>query len=260
MEDTDAGMVREGDIDRYDGLVEELERSSRELVAAREQLERWNEQLSLFAGQVSHDLRTPLTAILANAEMLSGEPVVTEDPDLGWMVDGISRAAHRMNTMIEQMLDYAREGGAPVLRSTSLAAVFELALDDLAPVVAEKRAEVTLAQLPTLTADAGQLYDVALNLLSNALKFARPDTPPRVEVIADRVDGRWRVSVTDNGIGVDPERQQSMFVLFTRADKRVDGSGIGLAIAKRVVEAHGGRIGMESAPGGGTTVWFELPA
>ncbi len=260
MEDTDAGMVRDSETTHDDGLVEELDACRSALVAAQERHAHCNEHLSLFAGQVSHDLRTPLTAILANAEMLSGEIAVTEDADLGWMVDGINRAAHRMNTMIEQMLDYAREGGAPRLRTTSLTAVFELALDDLASVVADKQAEVTLAKLPTLAADPDQLYDVALNLLSNALKFARPETPPRVEVSADRIGDRWRVSVTDDGIGVDPERQESMFVLFTRADKRVEGSGIGLANAKRVVESHGGRIGMDSEPGRGTTVWFELPA
>ena len=219
-----------------------------------------DEQLSLFAGQVSHDLRTPLTAILANAEMLSAEPAVSEDDDLRWMVDGISRAAHRLDAMVEQMLAYAREGGEPVLSVTSLTSVFELALEDLAPVVAESQAEVTVSELPKLAVDPRQLYSVARNLLSNAMKFARPDTPPRVLVSAECLDDWWRVQVTDNGIGVAPELHESMFVLFARADKRVEGSGIGLAGAKRVIEAHGGRIGMESAPGGGTTVWFELPA
>lgn len=219
-----------------------------------------DEQLSLFAGQVSHDLRTPLTAILANAEMLSAEAAVSEDEDLRWMVDGISRAAHRLDAMVEQMLAYAQEGGEPVLSVTSLSSVFELALEDLAPVVAESQAEVTVRELPKLAVDARQLYSVARSLLSNAIQFARPAIPPRVLVSAACLDDRWRVQVTDNGIGVAPELHESMFVLFARADKRVEGSGIGLASAKRIVEAHGGRIGMESAPGGGTTVWFELPA
>jgi len=240
--------------------VLELERGRRELAEAREQLGRAHDHLSLFAGQVSHDLRTPLTAILANAEMLAGEKAVTEEDDLVWMVAGISRAARRMNEMIEQLLVYAAEGGRPSLSDTALGEVFALAVADLAPVVAEKGAEVRVGALPSVRADAGQMYAVARNLLANSIDFARPDTPPRVEVAADRLEGRWRVEVTDNGVGVAPDQREAMFVLFARADKRSGGSGIGLAAAKRMVEAHGGRIGMDAAPGGGTTVWFELPA
>lgn len=224
------------------------------------EVRRSNDHLTLFAGQVSHDLRTPLTAILANAEMLAGEAAVIADADLRWMVDGISRAAHRMNSMIEAMLGYAREGGVPNLRVTDLDKVFEAALHDLAPLIDETEAEVVLGALPVLPADSSHLYAVAANLLSNSLKFTRPATPPRVVVDAERRGECWRVSITDNGIGVPPERREAMFVLFARADKRVEGSGIGLATAKRVVEAHGGRIGMDGAEGGGTTVWFELPA
>ena len=238
----------------------ELERRRRELAEAREQLGRAHDHLSLFAGQVSHDLRTPLTAILANAEMLASEPAVKGDDDLTWMVDGIARAAHRMNRMIEQMLDYAREGGAPAIGVTDLGRVVEVVLADLAPLVAESEAVVTVDPLPTVPADADQLYAVVLNVVSNALKFARPEVPPQIRIGAERLEDRWRVTVMDNGIGVAPERREAMFVLFARADKRIDGSGIGLAAAKRVVEAHGGRIGMDDAPGGGTTVWFELPA
>lgn len=240
--------------------LRELERRRRELAEAREQLGRAHDHLSLFAGQISHDLRTPLTAILANAEMLAGEKAVAEDDDLAWMVAGISRAAHRMNEMIEHLLVYAGEGGRPSLSDTALDEVFALAVEDLAPVVAEKRAEVRVGPLPSLRADAGQMYAVARNLLANAIDFARPGTPPRVQVAADRLDERWRVEVTDNGVGVAPDQRETMFVLFARADKRSGGSGIGLAAAKRIVEAHGGRMGMDAASGGGTTVWFELPA
>lgn len=238
----------------------ELEEVRRELAAVREDLRQSREHLTLFAGQVSHDLRTPLTAIRANAEMLAAEPAVTGDADLAWMVDGIERATQRLNTMIEQMLDHARQGGVPTPAPTALCDVFDLALADLAPLVAERGAEVSVGPLPEVTVDPGQLYEVALNLLTNALTFSREDVPPRVVVAAERLGDRWRVRVSDNGIGVPPERQEAMFVLFARADKRTGGSGIGLASARRLVEAHGGRIGMESTPGSGTTVWFELPA
>lgn len=237
-----------------------LAQALRRLDEVRAQLRRSDEHLTLFAGQVSHDLRTPLTAILANAEMLASDPAVSQSEDLSWMVDGITRAANRLNVMIEQMLDYAREGGEPSVSVTDLTRVFETAVEDLAPVISQQEAVVKVGDLPRLPADRSQMYAVALNLLSNALKFTRPDASPRIDVHADRLESCWRISVTDNGIGVARERRDAMFVLFARADKRVEGSGIGLASAKRVVEAHGGRIGMDGADGGGTTVWFELPA
>ncbi|HSE09268.1 MAG TPA: HAMP domain-containing sensor histidine kinase [Nocardioidaceae bacterium] len=232
----------------------------RELAATKEELRRSQEHLALFAGQVSHDLRTPLTAILAQAEMLAAEPAVKGDEDLGWMVEAIARASRRLNTMIEQMLDYARGGGEVALGVTDLGRVVEAVIRDLTPAIAEADAQVTVHALPTLAADPRQMHAVFLNLLSNAIMFSRPDVLPRVHVGAERVGERWRISVSDNGIGVAPERREAMFALFARVDKRIEGAGIGLAVAKRVVEAHEGRIGMEDSPGGGTTVWFELPA
>ena len=238
----------------------QLERSLAELTAARDELKRSNEHLSLFAGQVSHDLRTPLTAILANAEMLSMEPTVVEDEDLAWMVSGVDRAGHRMAAMLEDILAYARVGGDLQSRDTDLGEVVAEVLSDLAPVLDARQADVTVKDLPVVRADTHQLYSVLLNLLSNAVKFTADDVVPQVTVAAERRADTWRVTVTDNGIGVAAERREDMFVLFSRADKRVDGSGIGLATARRVVEAHGGRIGMQAAEPQGTTVWFELPA
>jgi signal transduction histidine kinase len=226
---------------------------------ARDDLARAREHLWLFAGQVSHDLRTPLTAVLANAEMLAAEPAVAGDEELTWMVDGISRAAHRMNRMIEEMLAYARGGGDPALEVTALEDVVQGAVEELTQVVAAAGAQVTIEPLPTVRADQAQMRTVFGNLLHNACKFSHPDRTPQVRVVAQRLERCWRVSVIDNGIGVDPDRREAMFVLFSRADKRVEGSGIGLATARRLVEAHGGRVGMDETSGGGTTVWLELP-
>jgi signal transduction histidine kinase len=239
---------------------QQVEAVAPEVSALREQLRQAEQHLTLFAGQVSHDLRAPLTAILANAEMLGSEPAVAGNEDLSRMVDGVTRAAHRLNTMIDHMLDYAREGGEPSVSVVDLGRIFEAAVSDLAPVIADKDAVVVLGELPRLPADRGQMYAVALNLLSNALKFSRRDTPPQVEVTAERRDESWRVAVTDNGIGVAPERREAMFVLFAKGDRRLEGSGIGLAASRRILLAHGGRIAMTGAAGGGTTVWFELPA
>lgn len=238
----------------------ELDACRRELAATREELRRSQEHLALFAGQVSHDLRTPLTAILAQAEMLAAEPGVKGDEDLGWMVDSIARAAQRLNTMIEQMLAYAREGGELNLGVTDLGRVVSVVLEDLEQAIEESGAAITVQALPVLPADADLMYVVFSNLLTNAIKFARPDEPPRIRISSRRSGERWTVTVSDNGIGVVPERREAMFTLFARADKRVDGAGIGLAAVRRVVEAHRGRVGMDGTPEGGTAVWVELPA
>ncbi|WP_159085786.1 sensor histidine kinase [Aeromicrobium chenweiae] len=236
-----------------------LEDSLRDLTTVRDKLRRSNEHLTQFAGQVSHDLRTPLTAILVNAELLAGEPVVQGDPHASEMVTGINEAGRRMDAMIAEMLDFAREGGRLRLVDTDLSAVVHSVLGDIDPLIRQSEADVQVGHLPRVLGDADLLYSVVLNLLTNAIKFARPNERSVVAITADRVQHHWRVRVTDNGIGVSQERRQAMFELFAREDGTASGHGIGLATAKRIVEAHGGTIGMESATGGGTSVWFDLP-
>ncbi|NRQ48502.1 GAF domain-containing sensor histidine kinase [Aeromicrobium stalagmiti] len=237
----------------------ELERSLAELAMLRDELRRSNRHLTLFAGQVSHDLRSPLTAILATAELLATEPVVETDTDLLSMVSAVNSAGQRMNRMIEEMLDYALQGGQLQLADTAVEHVVSLVLADLAPLVTQKGATVRVLDLPTVTADADMLYSVVLNLLTNALKFVRPDVPPEIEVSATRGPDRWRVTVSDNGVGIPADRRQAVFSLFEREESTVGGHGIGLATTRRLIEAHGGSVGADSSPSGGAAVWFELP-
>lgn len=230
-----------------------------ELRLRTRELERANHHLALFAGQVSHDLRSPLTAILANVELLETEPVVATDDDLGSVVRAVSEAGRRMNRMIEEMLDFAVQGGRLTLVVTPLEHVFTLALADLEPVVRQGGATVTVEPLPTLAVDADMLYSVVLNLLTNALKFTRPGVPAQVLVQAERRGDVWRIGVADNGRGIEPERREAVFDLYDRGDD--PGShGIGLATTRRLVQVHGGRVGVAESPSGGALVWFELPA
>ncbi|MGJ9411627.1 ATP-binding protein [Aeromicrobium sp. CF4.19] len=243
---------------RYRGR--ELQESLAALTAARDELRRSNEHLAHFAGQVSHDLRNPLTAILTTAEMLAAEPAVEGDTELVAMVEAVGRAGQRMNGMIEEALQLALEGGRLRITDVVLDTVAEAALEDLRPVVDRSAAEVSLVDLPTVEGDPDMLYSVLLNLLANALKFARPEVPPRVSVSAERHAGHWRVRVDDNGRGIAPDRREHVFGLYERAASDVDGHGIGLATTRRLVEAHGGRCGVDDSPLGGVGVWFELPA
>jgi signal transduction histidine kinase len=238
-----------------------LEQSLADLTRTRDELRRSNEHLALFAGQVSHDLRNPLTAIQTNAELLATEPVVAADPDSRAVVDGILGATARMDAMIGDVLRLARRGGRFTAGEVSLADVFAAARTDVEAQRQRVGGTVVLDDLPVVRGDGGMLYAVALNLLSNGLKFARPGVPPTVRVAAERRDDAWRVGVTDDGVGVPPEQREGLFDLYERGATDVEGHGIGLTTALRLVRAHGGEMGLETPEAGvGLTVWFDLPA
>jgi len=237
----------------------QLEQSLAELTRTRDELHRSNELLSLFAGQVSHDLRSPLTAVLANTEMLSDEPAVRDDPELLQLAGATMAAGQRMAGMIDTILSYARSGGALESSDVDLDRVLDEVLSDLAPVVSERQAVVRRSHLPAVRGDARQLYSVLLNLVSNALKFTPPPTRPEIVIAADHGSDEWTVAVGDNGRGIPAERRESLFELYSRGDQAADGWGIGLATARRIVEAHGGRIGIRDSAARGAEVWFTLP-
>ena len=176
---------------------------------------------------------------------------------MGFAVDG----ALRMQNLIQDILAYSRVSTkGQALAPTDSAAALKEALALLASRIDETGAEVDAQSLPVVDADRRQLVQLFQNLVGNAIKFCK-DHAPRVRVQAARETGRWRFSVTDNGIGIAPEYRDQLFVIFKRLHTRREypGTGIGLAICKRIVERHGGEMGIESAPGGGSVFWFTLP-
>lgn len=236
-----------------------LEESLQELTRAQEDLRRSNEHLTQFAGQVSHDLRTPLTAILVNAEMLATEPGVEGDVVIAEMVEAVQQAGHRMDDMIQQMLSFAQQGGQLRSGEVDLRHVLDLVLTDVGPLAERSGAVIEVGGLPRIAGDADLIYSVLLNLVTNAIKFARPGESPSISIGAERRGRFWRVRVDDDGIGVAPDRRESMFDLYTRVSHDQAGHGIGLATARRIVEAHGGTIGMDGTASGGTSVRIDLP-
>lgn len=236
----------------------QLEQSLTQLTEARDELHRSNEKLTVFAGQISHDLRTPLTALLANVEMLAGESVLRDDPALRPLADGALRAGRRMTRMIQDIHAHALLGATLDRVPVDLSVLVSEVVSDLRPTIHEAGAQIAVGRLPTVCADAQQLYSVILNLLANAVKFRRPGVSPEITVDAREEAGGFRVRISDNGPGVPVGQRTRVFELFAR-DSSAPGSGIGLATAKRIVEAHGGEIGLLDAEGGGTTVWFWLP-
>lgn len=219
-----------------------------------------DEPLAVFAGQVSHDLKNPLAAITMSLEMARDEveDLDLEDDTLGGLLERAARGAERMQTMIDDLLAYARGGAAPEREPVDLQAVALEVRDHL--VAAAPEAEVAVDGLPTLDADPAQVRTLLHRLLANALTFTRDGEPARATLTARRSGDRWRVELADRGRGIPPEDRERVFEPFTRLDKSLPGTGVGLATSRRIVRAHGGEIGIDEAPGGGCLVWFELDA
>ncbi len=237
----------------------ELTRAIAELETARTELERSNQVLTAFAGQVAHDLRNPLSAVRMSLELLEDQMASPElDPDtLAYVATRANSGAERMQQLIDDLLAYARIGGQMAHSSVDLDALVTDVRADLA--VALAGAELVVGDLPTVEGDPVQLRAVLQNLVANSAKFTRPGEPARIEVRGGADGDVWRIEVVDHGIGVPPEDRERVFAPLARAHEDVEGHGIGLATVRRIVDAHRGRIGIEETPGGGATVWVELP-
>jgi PAS domain S-box-containing protein len=255
------GIIR--DNTEWKRLEAELTETIDELAEANQKLEASNERLEQFASAVSHDLQEPLRMVSSYLQLLDRRYGDDLDDDaeefIGYAVDG----ADRMRTMIESLLEYSRvtTGGNP-MEPTDADAVLADVLDDLGLRIEETDATVTSDDLPTVTADPDQLAQVFRNLISNALRHGGDD-PPRVHLGVERGDDAWRFAVRDEGVGIEPGYQDSIFDVFEQGSAsgdEADTAGIGLALCERIVERHGGDIWVESEPGEGATFWFTIPA
>ena len=229
-------------------------------------LEESNERLEQFAYAASHDLQEPLRMVSSYMQLLENRYADDLDADgeefLEYAVDG----ADRMREMIDGLLDYSRvETRGDPLEPVDLESVFEDVLADLRLQIEEHDAEIDASDLSAfdveIEGDASQLRQLFQNLLDNAIEYSG-DEPPRIRVTAREVAGKWLVSVSDEGIGIDPNDQDRIFEVFQRLHTHDEyaGTGIGLALCERIVERHGGEIWVDSEPGEGTTFTFTLPA
>ncbi len=232
------------------------------LVQKTEALQRSNEELKMFNYVVSHDLQAPLRTIGGFASLLQqcyqGRLDADADRYLAFIVDGTLR----MQTLIKDILVYSREGRQEIEHQRfDVNEVFEQTLNNLRSVLDEKEAVVTNDHLPTIEADTTQFGRLLQNLIGNGVKF-RGEASPRVHVSAIRENGMWCFSVQDNGIGIESKYQDKIFEVFERLhdERTYEGTGIGLAICKKIVERHGGHIWVRSDPGQGSTFYFTIPA
>lgn len=216
-------------------------------------------QRSQLAAELSHDLKVPLSSIVAGLELLETELGEKPTPAAVALLACSARAAGRMLRMLDQHMIGDAVGVHRMTEDVDLDKVaHQLALDS-ARLLKLAGATLEVGPLPVVRAFPDELYSVLQNLLTNAVKFARPGVPPRVSMSASRVPHGWRVSVTDNGVGIPAGERLAVFAMFTRVNPGVEGHGIGLETVARTIHAHGGRVGVDEAPGGGAEIWFELP-
>ncbi len=220
-----------------------------------------NADLAQFAYVASHDLQEPLRAVAGCVHLLEESYGKQLDDTARQLITHAVDGVRRMHTLIEDLLTYSRVGteGKP-FQEADCSKILKGVLANLATVIRERDAVVTYDNLPTVMADATQMAQLFQNLISNGIKFST-DRRPEIHIGARRQEGEWLFSVRDNGIGIDPRFADRVFLIFQRLHTRNEfpGSGIGLAICKRIVERHRGRIWVESEPGKGATFYFTIP-
>lgn len=244
-----------------EGLEIKVQERTAELKQLNEDLVRSNQELEQFAYVASHDLQEPLRAVTGYTQLLVQDYQDRLDESAQEYTAFIVDGARRMQQLIQDLLAYSRVGTRDlVFVSTDCNLVLNQALDNLQVAIAENQAIIHSESLPTVTVDKNQLVQLFQNLLGNAIKFRR-EAPPQVQISAELNGNEWIFRIRDNGIGMKSRYLVRIFEIFKRLHTRTEfsGTGIGLAICKKIVDRHGGRIWAESEPGVGTAFYFTLP-
>ncbi len=242
--------------------VTERKQAQERLRRYAEELQQSNLELQQFASVASHDLQEPLRTVATFCEMLQRRYRGKFDAEADQWLAFIAGGARRMQALVQDLLAYSRlESRAQPPAPAACAEIVQKALDNLQSAIAESGASVAWDDLPTIQADGSQLVQLFQNLIGNAIKFHRGE-PPRIHISASLRDKAWLFAVRDNGIGIDPKFHARIFEIFKRLhpSDRYPGTGIGLAICRKVVQRHGGRIWIESEVGKGSTFYFTILA
>jgi signal transduction histidine kinase len=242
--------------------IDQRKRTEKALKETTVKLTSSNADLQRFAYVASHDLQEPLRAVAGFVTLIANKHKGTLDEESeGWITHAVE-GSQRMRSLINDLLAYARvESRGKALERIDVNRAFNQAKKDLSVALEESNVDLTSSDLPELVGDEGQLTQVFQNLIGNAIKFKGYEKPV-VRVSATKQNGEWLFSVKDNGIGFEPEHVDRIFIIFQRLHGRDEykGTGIGLALCKKIIERHGGRIWAESAKGEGSTFYFTIPA
>ncbi len=243
-------------------LEERVEKRTEALVNQTRELERSNAELEQFAYVASHDLQEPLRMVTSYVQLLARRYQDQLDEDANDFINYAVDGATRMQRLINDLLLYSRVGTREkMFEPTDCRAVVEQVIRSLEPAIKETGAAITYGSLPVIMADTMQMEQLFQNLISNAIKF-RSETPPEIHISAEKHhNDKWKFAVQDNGIGIEAEYAERIFIIFQRLHNRhqYSGTGIGLAVCKKIVERHNGRIWVDSQPGKGSTFYFTIP-
>lgn len=245
---------------RFNQMADRLQQRAQEVDRAIADLARSNRELEQFAYVASHDLQEPLRVITGYLQLIERRYRGTLDEEAEQFIGYVVEAVYRMQQLIADLLEYSRVGmrGRP-FQAVAMERLFDEATAALGQSIAENNAVVQRGPLPEVVGDPTQLRQLLQNLIANAIKF-HGGCPPEIHVSAHAEEDHWVFEVRDNGIGIEPQYWDKIFVIFQRLHSRqqYSGTGIGLAICKRIVERHGGRIWVDSVPGSGSTFFFTL--
>lgn len=267
------GSIREIEKARleFKGLLESAKQLEKEIKEANTNLEKKvqqrtaelaskNKELEQFAYVASHDLQEPLRTTSSFVELLRKQYQGKLDGNADKYIDYVVQASDRMKTLIKDLLDYSRIGREKEYKSVDVNKLVKETISDLDKVLKESHGKVHVGELPVINAFPTELKLLFQNLVSNSIKFRRKGLPPDININAVQDDGQWIFSVSDNGIGIEEQYRQRIFIIFQRLHNRseYEGSGIGLAHCKKIAELHGGRIWVDSIPGEGSTFFFSI--
>jgi signal transduction histidine kinase len=247
--------------DGFNAMLAEIRRRDDELEQSNNELLRYNEELRQFAFVASHDLQEPLRSITSFCNLLEAEYRGRLDEQADNYIDRIVNGAKRMKALVTDLLGYSRVSRnepAP-FQTVAFQEVVNDALANLQVSINESDAEVAVGRMPIVIGDRVQLTQLMQNLIGNAIKY-RSNRPPRIRIDAEKIGDLWEFAVHDNGLGIAPEHHQTVFEIFKRLHGRekYPGTGIGLAVCKKIIERHGGEITLESRLGAGSTFRFTI--
>lgn len=224
-------------------------------------LQNQNKELEQFTYIASHDLQEPLRSLISFSELLEKEFIGKLGENGEFYINFISKSSKRMQLLVKGLLDYSRIGREKKLAEIDCNQIIKDVLSDMMITIKESNAEITVSDLPHLKGYETEIRQLFQNLVSNALKFRKKDVAPKIKIFAQKKEDDWLFSVQDNGIGIEENNKQKLFVIFKRFNNReeYEGTGIGLAHCKKIVELHGGTIWADSKFGEGSTFYFTIP-
>lgn len=224
-------------------------------------LEQKNKELEQFAYLASHDLKEPLRTVISFSSLLKRRYEKALDEDANTYINFIHQAANRMNQLVKGLLDYSRIGRNKQLIPIECANLIQLVLNDLNAQIVETEAQFDITKLPLIQGYGTELRVLFQNMISNAIKFRKPDFPPKIQISAKRKKEHWEFCISDNGIGIDATYLAKIFVIFQRLHTidEYEGTGIGLAHCQKIVDLHDGKIWVESQLGEGSSFYFTIP-